>query len=60
MTKARTLLEFVWWATHDGQQYNEALAYAKLPAPVVRLEEARLKSVTVDGRPVLPRNYRGR
>ena len=59
-TKARALLEFVWWATHDGQQYSEALAYAKLPAPVVRLEEARLRSVTVDGRPVLPSNYRGR
>lgn len=59
-TKARTLLDFVWWATHDGQRYNEALAYARLPARVVRLEEERLKSITVDGRPVLPRNYRGR
>ncbi|HXZ69354.1 MAG TPA: phosphate ABC transporter substrate-binding protein PstS [Streptosporangiaceae bacterium] len=60
MAKARALLEFVWWATHDGQQYNEALAYAKLPARVVQLEEQRLKSVTVNGQTVLPRNYRGR
>jgi phosphate transport system substrate-binding protein len=59
-TKARALLEFVWWATHDGQQYNEALAYARLPARVVQLEEQRLKSVTVDGKPVLPSNYGGR
>jgi phosphate transport system substrate-binding protein len=59
-TKARTLLDFVWWATHQGQQYNEGLAYARLPARVVQLEEERLKSVTVDGQPVLPRNYRGR
>ena len=58
-TKARTLLDFVWWATHAGQQFNEALAYAKLPARVVQLEEQRLKSVTVNGQPVLPRNYRG-
>lgn len=56
-TKARTLLEFVWWATHDGQQYNEGLSYARLPEPVVRLEEQRLKSVTVNGKPVLPANY---
>ncbi len=59
-TKARTLLDFVWWATHGGQQYNEALAYARLPARVIQLEERRLKSITVNGRPVLPRNYSGR
>ncbi len=59
-TKARTLLDFVWWALHGGQQYNEALAYAKLPARVVQLEEQHLKSITVNGRPVLPSNYRGR
>jgi phosphate transport system substrate-binding protein len=58
-TKARTLLEFVWWATHQGQQYNEALAYARLPARVVQLEEERLKSITVNGTAVLPRNYHG-
>jgi phosphate transport system substrate-binding protein len=59
-TKARALLNFIWWATHDGQRYNEALSYARLPARVVQLEEERLKSVTVNGTPVLPRNYRGR
>jgi phosphate transport system substrate-binding protein len=55
--KARALLEFVWWATHDGQRFANALAYATLPAPVVPLIEARLKSVTSGGRPVLPANY---
>jgi phosphate transport system substrate-binding protein len=60
-TKARALLEFVWWAVHDGQRYNEALSYGRLPEPVVRLEEQRLKSVTVNGTPVLAANYgRGR
>jgi phosphate transport system substrate-binding protein len=56
-TKARALLEFVWWATHDGQQLNEGLSYARLPARVVQLEEQRLKSVTVNGQPVLAANY---
>jgi phosphate transport system substrate-binding protein len=60
MTQARTLLEFVWWATHAGQRFCNALDYATLPPAVVRLEEVRLKSITVNGRHVLPANYRGR
>ena len=60
MTKARALLQFVWWALHDGEKYCEGLAYAPLPHQVVHLEEERLKSITVDGQPVLPGNYRGR
>jgi phosphate transport system substrate-binding protein len=60
MAKARALLEFVWWAIHDGERYTTALAYAPLPARVVQLEEQHLKSITVNGRAVLPRNYRGR
>jgi len=58
--KARALLEFVWWATHDGQRFCNALGYATLPTRVVQLEEQRLKSITVNGQPVLPSNYRGR
>jgi phosphate transport system substrate-binding protein len=60
MTKARQLLDFVWWAVHDGQKYCAGLSYAPLPSRVVQLEEERLKSITVGGRPVLPANYRGR
>ena len=57
---ARPLLEFVWWATHDGQRYAQALDYAPLPAPVVALIEARLRTLTLNGAPVLPANYGGR
>jgi phosphate transport system substrate-binding protein len=60
MTKARALVQYLWWALHDGQKYCNDLAYAPLPEAVVRLEEQRLTSITVNGRPVLPRNYRGR
>ena len=60
LPKARALLDFVWWAVHDGERYTTDLAYAPLPARVVQLEEQRLKSITVSGRPVLPRNYSGR
>jgi len=58
--KARALLDFVWWAVHDGERFTTDLAYAPLPQRVVQLEEQRLKSITVNGSPVLPRNYRGR
>jgi phosphate transport system substrate-binding protein len=58
--KARQLVDFVWWAVHDGQRYCQPLAYAPLPARVVQLEEERLRSITVGGRPVVPSNYRGR
>jgi phosphate transport system substrate-binding protein len=57
--RARALLEFLWWATHEGQRYATELGYAPLPARVVELLEPRLKSVTVGGRAVLPANYGG-
>ena len=57
---ARPLLEFVWWATHDGQRFTQALDYAPLPDRVVALIEARLKTLTLNGSPVLPANYGAR
>ncbi|HEY2804818.1 MAG TPA: phosphate ABC transporter substrate-binding protein PstS [Gemmatimonadales bacterium] len=55
--KARALLEFTWWATHDGQKYTSALSYGSLPSPVVSLIEAALHSVTSGGQPVLPSSF---
>jgi phosphate transport system substrate-binding protein len=57
--KARSLIEFAWWATHGGQRYANGLDYGVLPAPVVRIIEARLRSITNAGRPVLAANYGG-
>jgi phosphate transport system substrate-binding protein len=54
---ARPLLEWLWWATHDGQRFASQLGYAALPERVVRLVETRLRSVALGGRPVLPPNY---
>lgn len=53
----RALLEWLWWATHDGQRFANSLGYATLPAPVVTLIEARLKTVTSGGRAILPANF---
>lgn len=52
--KARALLDFLWWATHDGQRFATELGYAPLPERVVPLVEARLRSVTAAGQAVLP------
>lgn len=55
--RGRTLLEFLWWATHEGQRHATELGYAALPARAVQLIENRLRQVTIGGRPGLPANY---
>jgi phosphate transport system substrate-binding protein len=57
MARARAMMEFLWWATHDGQRFAEALGYAPLPGRVVTLIEQRLRAVTAGGRPALPPNF---
>jgi phosphate transport system substrate-binding protein len=49
------LLKFLWWCIHDGQKLSTAgtLRYAPLPAYVVRLDEAKIRSVTYNGRALL-------
>jgi phosphate transport system substrate-binding protein len=50
--KARELVKFVWWAETEGQSRAEGLGYAPLPAALRPWIEARLKSITADGKPV--------
>ena len=38
----RALAEFIRWAIHDGQAYAEPLDYARLPEPVVKVNEQAL------------------
>jgi len=54
--KGKTLVEFLWWATHDGQKFCEALGYATLPQPVVKMVEGKLKAVKAGGKPILASN----
>lgn len=51
--KGKALVEFLWWATHEGQKYAPTLLYASLPRSLVRRIEATLKSVTAQGRAIL-------
>ncbi|HET7826096.1 MAG TPA: phosphate ABC transporter substrate-binding protein PstS [Anaeromyxobacter sp.] len=50
--KGKALVEFLWWAAHDGQRLAAPLDYAPLPAQVVEKVSARLKTLSVQGRPV--------
>jgi len=51
--KGKAIVNFLWWAAHDGQKYAADLLYAPLPAPVVKQVEAKLRQVVYQGRPLL-------
>jgi phosphate transport system substrate-binding protein len=51
--KGEALLQFLWWAEHDGQKLAPALDYAPLPKPVVHKVENTLRKLTVQGKAVL-------
>lgn len=52
-TKAKALVDFLWWAVHDGQKFAQELHYAPLPEEVVKKLETRLKSLKSGGKAVL-------
>lgn len=47
--KGKALVDFLWWATHDGEGMAKALSYAPLPAEVVKKAEDKIKSITYQG-----------
>jgi phosphate transport system substrate-binding protein len=52
--KGKAVVEFLWWATHDGQRLAADLHYAPLPEDIVKLCEKKLQSVQADGKAILP------
>jgi phosphate transport system substrate-binding protein len=46
---AQALVDFLWWATHDGQQYAAELDYAPLAAEVQAKVEQALKAINYKG-----------
>jgi len=48
-TKAKNIVELLWWMTHNGQKFAEPLDYAPLPQAAVEKAEAQLKKITFDG-----------
>ena len=51
--KGQELVDMLWWAIHDGQQYNNALSYPVLPAAAVTKAEAEIRSIKYQGVPLL-------
>jgi len=52
--KGKALVEFLWWATHNGQKYAPTLLYAPLPKSLVTRIERTLRTVTSKGAAVMP------
>jgi phosphate transport system substrate-binding protein len=50
--KGKALVQFLWWASHDGQQFAAPLDYAPLPGPVVKKVETTIRTLTVQGKTV--------
>jgi phosphate transport system substrate-binding protein len=49
--KGKALVDFLWWALHDGEQMAKDLLYAPLPSEVVKKAEGKINSITYQGRP---------
>lgn len=54
-TKGKALVDTLWWAIHDGQQYATPLEYAPLPQDAVSKAEAQIRSITCNGQALLER-----
>ncbi len=51
--KGESLVYYLWWSIHDGQQYSKDLLYAPLPSDVVKKAEAEIKSISYQGQSLL-------
>ena len=49
--KGKALVDFLWWATHEGQGYTKELHYSPLPTDLVTRVEEKLKMVSAGGKP---------
>jgi phosphate transport system substrate-binding protein len=47
--KGLALVNMLWWAVHDGQQYTSGLDYAPLSSTAVSKAESLIKSIKYQG-----------
>ena len=47
--EGKALVDFLWWITHDGQQFTKDLHYSSIPTGLVAGVEEKLRSVTTAG-----------
>ena len=48
--KGKALVDFLWWALHDGEKFAADLHYAPLPSDVRTRVEAKINSITNGGK----------
>ncbi|HEV7906340.1 MAG TPA: phosphate ABC transporter substrate-binding protein PstS [Pyrinomonadaceae bacterium] len=48
--KGKALVDFLWWALHDGESFAKNLQYAPLPTQIVEKASAKLNSITSGGK----------
>lgn len=53
--KGQALIDFLWWATHDGQSLAAAQDYAPLPKSLLATVEKKLQSIQADGKTLEPK-----
>jgi len=51
--KGKALVDFLWWAIHDGEKDAAQLLYAQAPPEVVKIDEGLIKQVTYQGKALL-------
>jgi phosphate transport system substrate-binding protein len=51
-TKGKAVVDFLWWAIHDGERFARELQYAPLPPEVVKRAEEKINSITSGGKPL--------
>jgi phosphate transport system substrate-binding protein len=52
--RANALVDFLWWAIHDGQNDAAPLDYGSIPASLLAQDEAAVRSINWAGQPLLP------
>jgi phosphate transport system substrate-binding protein len=50
--KGKALVDFLWWAIHDGEGFAKDLQYAPLPADIVKRAEVKVNSIASGGKPL--------
>ena len=51
--KGKALVDFLWWAIHDGEKDAAQLLYAQAPPQVVKIDEGLVKQITYQGKALL-------
>lgn len=52
--RAKALVDFLWWAIHDGQADAAPLFYGSIPASLLAQDEAAVRSINWNGQSLLP------